>query len=103
MPKNRITLCTADLEQNACDASLAKEKIARSNPPYDVVIHSVRKRLADADGISCKAVLDAIVKAGVLPDDSPKYVKSVTFTQEKGDEEKTIISLNGQSKIEAWY
>ena len=54
---------------------------------------SKRKRLADPDGISAKAVLDGITKAGILVDDSAEYVKEVTFSQEKSKEEETIIHI----------
>ena len=56
-------------------------------------MHSIRKRLTDADGVSAKAAIDGLVLAGILPDDSPKYVKEVTYSQEKGDPEKTIIEI----------
>ena len=46
-------------------------------------IHSKRKRLADADGISAKAAVDGLVFAGVLKDDSAQYVTEVTYSQEK--------------------
>ena len=52
---------------------------------------------ADPDGISAKWAIDAIVKAGVLKDDSPKEVKEVRFSQEKIGtefEEDTIITLS---------
>jgi hypothetical protein len=55
----------------------------RFNSPVNIHIHSKRYRLADADGISAKAVIDGIVKANLLADDSPKYVESVTYSQEK--------------------
>ena len=56
-------------------------------------VHSKRKRLADQEGISIKAVLDGIVRAGILPDDSAKFIKKVTFTQEKSKDEETILTF----------
>ena len=49
--------------------------------------------MADPDGISAKAVLDGLTKAGILVDDSAKFVQEVRFTQEKvaGDEETIIV------------
>lgn len=64
-----------------------------STDTVKIHIHSVRKRLADPDGLSGKAVIDGLVKTGVLPDDSLKYVSGVEFSQEKGSEEKTIITI----------
>jgi len=46
-------------------------------------VHSVRARLTDEDGVSCKAIVDALVCAGFFPDDRAKYVYSVTQSQEK--------------------
>lgn len=61
--------------------------------PVDIFVHSVRKREADPDGICAKAVIDGIVKAGVLIDDKSQYVNQVSYSQEKGDDEKTYIIL----------
>jgi len=73
---------------------MEKKNDKGSNTRYHIEFHSVRKRLADIDNLSGKAVLDAVVRAGILPDDSPKYVKSITHTQEKGDKnESTTIKI----------
>jgi len=61
--------------------------------PVRIHIHSIRKRLVDADGVSAKAAIDGLVRCKVLQDDSAKYVESVTHSQEKGLEEKTIITI----------
>ena len=68
----------------------------RSSSQYDVHVHSIRKRLADIDGISAKAAIDGIVKSGLLEDDSAKQIRQIKFTQEKckkGEEEKTILNF----------
>ena len=75
---------------------MAKKKIARLDTCCRLHVHSRRYRLADADGLSAKAVIDGLVHAGVLQDDSPQYVKSVTQTQEKitkKETEETIITI----------
>lgn len=96
--RRRIAVYDADMERIARNASLAKKKDERQDTQrYDkcsVRIHSVRKRLADIDGISGKYALDAIVRAGIIQDDSPRYVKSVTHTQEKGFPETTTITID---------
>lgn len=56
-------------------------------------IHSRRRRLADPDGISCKAAIDGLAKGGLFVDDSAKYVKEVSFSQEKSSQEETIIDI----------
>lgn len=91
--QNNPPVPTADLESDSSDAPLGKEKTPRSDSRISIHVHSIRKRLADADGISAKAVIDGLVLTGLLPDDSPQYVKEVTYSQEKGEPEETIITL----------
>jgi hypothetical protein len=85
----------ADLEQALSDELHGKKEDAGFNPPFDVVVHSLRWKLADADGISVKAALDGIVKTKtIIEDDSAYYVNSIKFTQEripKTEDEKTYI------------
>ena len=54
-------------------------------------VHSRRTRLADPDGISAKAAIDGLVEAGILESDSAKCVEEVSFSQEVGEDETTII------------
>ena len=64
---------------------------------------SRRKRLADSDGVSAKATIDALVRAGVIPDDSMKYVAETRFSQEKGAPETTTVTiyeLEGEEKLD---
>jgi len=75
------------------NALLGEEEMSRFDSPVRIHIHSIRNRLVDPDGISAKAAIDGIVKAGILEDDSAKFVKEVSYSQEKGKEEKTIISI----------
>ncbi len=89
-------------------ATAANRKSLDSDAPYAtiqngyfnqrvyILIHSFRKRLADSDGISAKAAIDAFVQAGVLKDDSPAYVEETRYKQTKvvGEiEEKTVITF----------
>lgn len=92
--RNSLTAAITDMEQNIGDGSLGQEKGQGYDSPCHIVIHSLRRRLADADGISGKAAIDGLIHSGVLRDDSPQFVKSVTFSQEKTDgPEKTIIRI----------
>jgi hypothetical protein len=75
---------------------MATKKVTRLDSPCGLHIHSRRHRLADSDGISAKACIDGLVLAGLLEDDSPKYVKWVTYSQEKiskKEDEETIITI----------
>ena len=91
--KNRTTNPITNMEQNVSHASLGTKGIKRLTSPISIHVHSIRKRLTDPDGLSCKAVIDGLVRCGILKDDSPKYVKEVTYSQEKGKVEKTIITI----------
>lgn len=94
--RNNTTVSASDMEQNIGNAPLGAEKVERLDTPCRINLHSRRHRSTDADGCSGKAVIDGIVLAGVLPDDSTKYVKEVTFSQEKikkSEPEVTIITI----------
>jgi len=88
-----LTNTTTNVESNSGDASVRKESFARFNSRVRIHIHSLRRRLADPDGISAKAAIDGLVKAGILKDDSAKEVAEITYTQEKGQQEQTIITI----------
>ena len=90
---DNLAVSAANVESDSCNAPLGQEETPRFNSPVSIHIHSIRKRSTDADGISAKAVIDGIVRAGILIDDSPQYVKEVSYSQEKGKEEKTIITI----------
>ena len=83
----------ADLESTPSDEPLAKKKGARSDKRCRVHVHSKRRRLCDPDGISAKAAIDSLVVTGLLPDDSAKYIKEVSFSQEISKTEETVIDL----------
>lgn len=98
MYANNIADTIANLESSSCDAPLGAKKIKGFNTPVCVHFHSIRRRLADSDGISGKAALDGIVKAGLLQDDSPQFVEKVSHSQEKSKEsEKTVITITSCS------
>ncbi len=80
---NHPSVSADNNEPSACDESLAAKEVPRLYPPCRVHIHSVRKRLTDADGVSGKAVIDGIIHSGVLPDDSPEYISEITYSQTK--------------------
>lgn len=93
---NRNTNTVTDMESDIKDALSNQNEGVFGNRPVYIHIHSVRKRPTDPDGVSGKAAIDAIVKAGVLPDDNCQIVKSVTFSQEKGVDEQTVITISDE-------
>ena len=72
---------------------MAKKRGERLDTRCRIEVHSKRTRLADPDGVSVKAVLDGLTKTDLLEDDSSKFIKEISFTQEKSTEDETIIDL----------
>jgi len=94
--RNNITNTVADMEPYISNEPVGQKKIKRLDTPCCIHLHSLRYRLADADGISGKAAIDGLIHAGLLSDDSPAEVAGVSYSQEKVDknqEEKTIITI----------
>ena len=93
---NYIAIRSANMEQNTGHGYMEKKKIKRLDSPVNIFVLSRRHRLTDPDGISIKAVLDGIVLAGILPDDTAKEIKGIFFRQEKISKdfpEETILEL----------
>ena len=90
---NRTAGANANLEQDSCDAPNGKNQTKAFDTQVRIHFHHLRLRLADIDGISGKAAIDGIVAAGLLTDDSAKQVAEVTHSQEKGNVEKTIVTI----------
>jgi len=55
--------------------------------------HSKRRRAIDPDGLYSKASTDGLRQGGLLIDDSAKYVKEVSYSQEVSEDEETIITI----------
>ena len=91
--ENNITFPFTDLEPYFSDASLGAKEIKRLDSRVSVHVHSLRHRLADPDGISAKAVIDGIVKAGILTDDTSKQIKEVSFSQKKISKKQAEITV----------
>lgn len=68
----------------------------RLDPPVRIAIHSFRRRLCDADGVSAKAAIDGLVHSGLLENDDPSNVEEVRYYQTKvknKEDEQTIIYI----------
>lgn len=92
-PYNRSAISITHVESTVSNEQVGAEKGARLVTPVRIFCHTITNRLGDCDGRSLKAVLDGIVKAGILPDDSAQCVQEVRFTQELGKEDQTIITI----------
>ena len=87
---------TADLERTTGNESIPKGKGPAFDSPVSIRVHSYRSRLADCDGVSAKATIDALVMCGVIADDSTKEVVEVLFQQTKvknKSEEKVVVTV----------
>lgn len=94
MSENNPTVPATNVEPNTSNGSLEAEKAKGLDTRINITVTSYRYAKHDPDGISAKAVLDGIVRAGLLPDDSTKEIKSVKFESviiKKTEDEKTII------------
>ena len=100
MPKDSFACTAADMEPAASHAPLGTDAFEAFDTPVSIHIHSVRHRLTDADGISGKALIDSLVLSGVLQDDSPEFVKEVSYSQEKGETEYTVITIQRLRELE---
>lgn len=87
----------ANYKQNTGNESVGKKEIERHYRPIDrpvaIHYHTERSRLADSDGNFTKYFTDALVTSGLLVDDSPKYVTSITHSQEKSKKERIVIEI----------
>jgi Holliday junction resolvase RusA-like endonuclease len=90
---DRTTSPAANVEQAVGDALGCEEQHVPFASQVRIAFHCVRKRLADVDNLSGKAVIDGLVEAGILADDSAEQVAEVTYRQTKGKTEKTIITI----------
>lgn len=96
--RHQLAIPAPHMEQGARHEPLAKKKAARPHGQTRVKIHfvSYRHRLADPDGLVGKYVLDSLVSCGILGDDSPEFVESVSHYQckiNKGEEERTEVVI----------
>ena len=100
--KNSAAIPNANLESHPCNAPHGKEGFERQDKvcgfrPCEqrcsIHIHGKRNRIVDPDGQSGKYVIDAIVEAKILSDDTTEQISKVTYSQAKtrGEEETEII------------
>lgn len=91
---HRTSIPAPDMEPNPGDASMEPQTPARPDTRFDITVTSYRKRKHDPDGVSIKAVLDGIIRAGILSDDSSDIIRQVTFRSEISETERTVIEIS---------
>lgn len=90
---NKVTDPDAVLECDFGYVPLAAKKGEGFSSQVRVIIYHFRKRQIDPDNLSVKAVLDGIVSAGILADDTPLQIKEITHKQFKADNEETYVVI----------
>ena len=90
---HRIPIPATHMEPNPRHETQGSDAAQAINTPVIIHVHSRRKQLTDVDGVCAKYVIDALVAAGILPDDSPAHVKEIRYSQEKASVEQTIVTL----------
>ncbi len=95
----RSSVPAPHLERAICSQPMEPPCHPKVDTPCRIHLHCRRHRLADPDGISAKAVIDGLVLAGILEDDTPKQiVESPKITQEQVGRdvpEETIVKIYG--------
>jgi len=92
--ENNPASSVANVEQDSGDAYLGEKETPRFNSQVRIHVHSLRRRLADCDGLSAKAAIDGLVKAGILRADTAQAIKEITYSQEKTTgPERTEITI----------
>ena len=87
----------ADEVKIATKAAINKYKL-KPITVFPVVVHFHAcwklKKDRDIDALFCKPVLDTMKKAGIIPDDSMKYVSRASYTGETGTKhDRLIVSI----------
>jgi len=93
---NKVAFSLANMEQSFSHEFSGQRQAKAHDSPCRIHLHSRRKRLTDADGVSGKAAIDGLVHAGIFIDDSPEYIQEVSYSQEKikkGEAEETLIEV----------
>lgn len=67
--------------------------------PVHITVTAYRKREIDASNCNAKLLEDGLVHAGILKDDSPKYVDSMTTRCVKSDQEYVEIEIQSNVSI----
>lgn len=78
------------------DRTNHNDKESVSDRIYKINVISYRVRLCDPDNLVPKYYIDEMVRAGIIPDDSSKYIQSIekkVIKVKKTEEEKTVIEV----------
>lgn len=91
---DRNTGAVADVERAFVCKPLGTKENPRFVAPVCVTVRTTRRAEVDNRAVSEKAVVDGLVKAGILANDTKKQIKELFVPEpEIGQEEKTVITI----------
>lgn len=94
------------MESNIGNESMGKSKTAPLDTRVTITVTSYRWAKHDPDGVCSKAVLDGLIKIGILRDDSTDEVKKICFESKKAETkemERTTIEIYSEGEnVNAW-
>lgn len=90
---NRTPIQTTAMESDNSNGQVETEKTKGCDSRVRICVTSYRERKHDTDGVSVKAVLDGLVRRGILKDDSCEEIEGITFKSIKSKEERTLIEI----------
>lgn len=93
---DRTAVSAADVEYDSGDAPFRAEAAAGSDSRISICVTSYRRYRHDTEGVSIKAVLDGLVRRGIIADDSAEKVREVCFRSiicGKEEQERTLIDI----------
>lgn len=103
---DRTTISIAALESRACHEPFRTQTPTPLDTRVIVAVTSHRNGKHDPDGISIKAVLDGLIKCGILRDDSTEQIQKICLrskkAKSKADERTTIEIYNEGENLNAW-
>lgn len=94
--KNSNTRSVSNLEQHSVNEAKGSNAAQEALPRVVIRFTHYRRKLADVDNFATKHFVDALVKDGLLRDDSPEEVEEVRHRQvkiEMWEEERMELEL----------
>lgn len=103
---DRAALPVAALESYPCHGAIRAQTLTSLDTRVIVAVTSHRHGKHDPDGISIKAILDGLIKCGILRDDSTIEIQKICLrskkAESKADERTTIEIYNEGENVDAW-
>lgn len=80
-------------EKNLITDMCAGAKYVGGYPCQINVLACFKNKRSDLDNLRIKGIIDGLVSAGVIPDDSLKYVSRIVFESQVTDTEGLVVTI----------